>query len=64
MPHPYEKYQSMRLWTCVDKTIAKLERNGDIDLKTPREYVIGYLCQELIAQRQQFLEENGKKKNP
>jgi hypothetical protein len=48
MEHPYKEFESLVVWKTIDKAIAELEENQDLVLKTPREYVIGYLCKTLI----------------
>ena len=48
MEHPYKEFESMVLWKTIDKAIGDLEENQDLELKTPREYVVGYLCKNLI----------------
>jgi hypothetical protein len=46
--HPYEKLQSMPIWNLVDQAIAALLKNGDIELTTGREYVVGYICKTVV----------------
>jgi hypothetical protein len=49
MNHPYNKFENTPLWNAIDAAVADLEHNRDVELKTSREYVIGYLCQKLAA---------------
>jgi hypothetical protein len=49
MKHPYAEYEQTPLWRAIDAAISELERNRDVELTTAREYVIGYLCQQLAA---------------
>ncbi len=49
MSHPYGDYEQTPLWRVIDASIAELEQNQDMELKTTREHVIGYLCQQLTA---------------
>lgn len=44
---PYEKYRNLELWNEIDRILAELEENSDIDITTAREYVIGYFCEQL-----------------
>lgn len=48
MEHPYKEFEGLVVWKTINKAIAELEDNQDLVLKTPREYVIGYLCKTLI----------------
>jgi hypothetical protein len=50
MEHPYKEFEGLIVWQTIDKAIAELEENQDLVLKTPREYVIGYLCKTLIEE--------------
>jgi hypothetical protein len=45
MSHPYESYEADPLWPAIDTALRDLSRNGDIQLMTARDYVIGYICQ-------------------
>ena len=51
MPHPYVEFEGTELWRRLDKEIAALEHNGDLELTTARRYVIGYLCKQLVNAR-------------
>lgn len=44
---PYTAYEESMLWKVIDNQLAQLERNGDLQITTARQYVIGYLCKEL-----------------
>ena len=50
MSHPYSEFEHTPLWKAIDAAVAELEQNRDVELKTTREHVIGYLCQQLSAQ--------------
>jgi hypothetical protein len=45
--HPYEKYESSRIWKAIDDAISDLVDNGDVKETTRREYIVGYLCKKL-----------------
>jgi hypothetical protein len=47
MSHPYEAFENTPLWQTVDRALAELEHNRDVTLSTPRERIVGYLCQRL-----------------
>jgi hypothetical protein len=49
MKHPYAEYEQTPLWRAIDVAVSELERNRDVELTTAREYVIGYLYQQLAA---------------
>ena len=48
-PFPYEKYQGSDLWKTIERAIADLVRNGDLEEKTSRKYIVGYLCKKLSS---------------
>jgi hypothetical protein len=37
-------------WDVVDHALGELESNDDLELRTARRYIIGYLLSQLIAQ--------------
>lgn len=45
--HPYKKYESTETWATVDSAIQDLIDNRDIELTTAREYVVGYIVQQI-----------------
>ena len=47
MEHPYKDHENSRTWNVINKLIKDLVDNNDIELLTPKEYVIGYLCKGL-----------------
>ena len=49
--HPYLKLESTRTWQFVSKAIDDLVKNGDIEEKTRREYIIGYICKFLLKSK-------------
>jgi hypothetical protein len=48
MPHPYEKLEGTPLWSALDMAINGLVLNKDIVERTPRPYIVGYLCQRVL----------------
>jgi hypothetical protein len=44
---PYEKYKNSELWIKLNDILKELEENQDIEITTHRDYVIGYLCENL-----------------
>jgi len=51
MSHPYTEFEDTELWKAVDAALAELEQNQDVKLSTAREYVVGYLCQQLASRK-------------
>jgi hypothetical protein len=47
MEHPYKNFESTKLWSILMKSINELVENNDIDERTPREYIVGYLCKQI-----------------
>ena len=50
MPHPYQQHERTKLWRVIDDEFRSLEANGDIELTTARQHVIGALCQRLVVE--------------
>lgn len=42
MKHP--NYETSKLWGLVKSSIEELVENNDVELFTPIEYVVGYIC--------------------
>lgn len=57
MQHPYIKYEQDKIWTVVNDLI----NNNDIELQTPIEYVVGYICKGLLDS--QVINGGGKGRN-
>ena len=51
MSHPYTEFEGTALWKAVDAALTELEQNRDVKLSTAREYVVGYLCQQIARQK-------------
>jgi len=49
MSHPYVDFEGDPLWAVIDAAVHDLAKNGDIELTTTKEYVIGYICQQVRA---------------
>ncbi len=47
MEHPYKEYEKTQLWRVIDQSLQELIKNKDLELTTRKEYVIGYLCQNI-----------------
>lgn len=46
--HPYKSLEGHSVWKAIEKAITELEANGDLELSTARELVIGYLTKSVI----------------
>jgi len=49
MKHPYEEYETSKLWEIVKSSIEELVENNDIELFTPTEYIVGYICKNISS---------------
>jgi uncharacterized protein YjbI with pentapeptide repeats len=52
MPHLYIELEGTRLWTAVESAINDLVLNNDLIESTARPYIVGYLSQKLLNERQ------------
>jgi hypothetical protein len=41
--HPYKKFENTPLWNIINKAIDDLVENDDIEEKSKREYIVGYI---------------------
>lgn len=48
---PFAEYRNSRLWSAVEASITELIATHEVALNTAPDYVIGYLCQELVAKK-------------
>ncbi len=51
MTHVFDEYKETPLWRVVAAAVAELEATREIALATAPDYVVGYLCQQLVAGR-------------
>ncbi len=45
------EFRHTRLWTAVASVVAELKATGEVRIDTDDDYVIDYLCRELVAKR-------------
>lgn len=45
--HPYKQFEGTALWQVLDAALSDLIANDDIEERTAREYIVGYLAQQL-----------------
>lgn len=43
------EYESSELWEMIKSSIEELVENNDIELQTPIEYVVGYICKNISS---------------
>jgi hypothetical protein len=48
---PYAEYRDTPLWRALTTVLADLEASHEVAVATAPEYVIGYLCRELVAKK-------------
>ncbi len=60
MKHPYKKFENSSNWKILKESIEELISNNDIEILTPIEYIIGYLCKALQQNNKE--EKNNKTK--
>jgi len=51
MAHAFEEYKDTPLWRVIAAAVAELEATREITVATAPEYVIGYICQQIVAGR-------------
>jgi hypothetical protein len=49
MSHAFDQYRDTPLWRVVADAVAELEATREITVATAPEYVIGYICQRIVA---------------
>ncbi len=50
--HPYGQFEGTRQWSVLDRALSELIKNSDLEEKTRREYIVGFLCNALSANEQ------------
>lgn len=51
LKHPYISFEGSEQWRLIDKAIEELVENGDIEERTNRAYIVGYLCKTLAVKK-------------
>jgi hypothetical protein len=51
MSHSFDEYKDTPLWRVVAAAVAELESTQEIAVATAPDYVIGYLCRQLVVGR-------------
>lgn len=47
----FDEYRDTRLWSAVEDTISELMATRELAVDTAPEYVVGYICRELVAKK-------------
>ena len=50
-PHQLSPYRDTPLWVALDVALAELASSDEITVNTAPDYVIEYLCRELVAKK-------------
>lgn len=50
MEHTYKDFEDSELWNCITRSVSELIDNGDIEIYTPMEYVVGYICKHVLSE--------------
>jgi len=45
------EYRDSMLWSAVQGILADLTTSGEIAMNTAPDYVVAYICQELVAKK-------------
>jgi len=48
---PFAEYRDTPLWWAVEATISELAASREVSVNTASDYVVGYLCGELVAKK-------------
>lgn len=48
---PFAEYRDTPLWSAIEGILAELVASREVSMNTAPEYVIGYLCRELVAKK-------------
>lgn len=48
---PFDEYRNSPLWKALEASIAELVTSREVSVNTAPDYVVGFLCQELVAKK-------------
>jgi len=51
MKQPGSEYRDSMLWSALQAIVSDLTTTGEIGIHTAPDYVIAYLCRELVAKK-------------
>jgi hypothetical protein len=46
--HPYKTLETEAVWAVLEKAVKDLVANGDIEERTSRDYIVGYLAKKVV----------------
>lgn len=46
---PFAAFRDTPIWRALESAVGELQETHEISVATAPDYVIGYLCQELVA---------------
>lgn len=58
-PHPLSQFRDTPLWLALEGAISELTSSREITVNTAPDYVIEYLCAELVAKKLVIAEPEG-----
>ena len=48
---PFAEHRDTPLWSVIEESVNELMLTGEVSVNTAADYVVGYLCQELVARK-------------
>jgi hypothetical protein len=48
---PFAEYRNTPLWSAVEAIVTELVASRELSMNTAPDYVIGYVCRELVAKK-------------
>lgn len=51
MSRPFAEHRDTRLWIAIEQSINELIATREVSVNTATDYVVGYLCEELVARK-------------
>jgi hypothetical protein len=57
MAHPYLQLEGTPIWIAVASAIDDLAQNDDLVERTARNYIVGYLSQRIVNDRQSVIDQ-------
>jgi hypothetical protein len=60
--HPYQQFVGTKQWSALDHALEELIENHDLEERTGREYIVGFLCQALAEKEKPLAEAEDERK--
>lgn len=48
---PFSEYRDTPLWAAIEGIVTDLVASRELSMNTASEYVVGYLCRELVSKK-------------